>query len=602
MKMRFCSFFLAASLCLTGCAGAAAQTVGDSGDESAAQTESSAADAQASFASAADLTDMFTDRDYEIGYDESESAVITLEGSTASCESDAVQISGSTITITDEGTYILSGTLDDGMVVINAEKTDKLQLVLKDADIHSGSSAAIYVPQADKVFITLAADTVNTLSNGGAFTAVDENNIDAAIYSKEDLTVNGNGSLVIDSPAGHGIVSKDDLVFTSGTYDITAGSHGISGKDSVRIAAGSFAISAGKDGIHAENNDDETLGFLYIAGGSFAVTSNGDGMSAEAYLQIEDGTFSIVSGSSAEAQSGFDGGMTSGESEDAVSAKGIKAGGALVINGGSFFVDSVDDAVHSNGNLTITGGDWEVASGDDGFHADELLTVTGGQILITESYEGIEGLSIDISGGDITLTASDDGLNAAGGNDASGYSEFWGNDGFGADSDCLIEISGGTLCINASGDGIDSNGGLIVSGGEIYVSGPTDDANGALDFGGEATITGGIVIAAGSAGMAENFGSASTQGSILIKCGMQEAGSTISLTDSSGEMLLSWEAEKTYSSVVISCPQLQEGAAYTVSAGEYSEEITLDSLIYGSGGMGGRGFGNMGGGMKGSQP
>jgi hypothetical protein len=463
--------------------------------------------------------DMFTNRDYEIGYDESSSVTITLsdEGSTAS--SSDVTIDGSTITISDEGTYILSGSLTDGMIIIEADKKDKIQLVLDNVDITSGTSAPIYVKKADKVFVTLASGSSNTLSNGGEFVSIDDNNIDAVIFSKSDLTLNGEGNLTIESPAGHGVVSKDDLVVTSGTYTITASKHGLSGKDSVKIANGTFDITSGKDGLHSENSDDDTLGFTYICGGDFTINAD-----------------------------------------------------------------------------------------DDGIHAETDLTITDGNINVEKSYEGIEGLTINISGGDIHVVSSDDGLNAAGGSSDS----FSFGGGFGGNmqapdtnietentdsssQDAAIYISGGTIYVNAEGDGIDSNGTLSISGGEIYVSGPTNGGNGAIDYETSGTITGGIVIAAGASQMAMNFGSDSTQGSILVTTNAQEAGTTVELKDSENNVLATYTPEKTYDSVVISCPDITTDQTYTFTAGTYSTDITMDSLIYGEGS---NGFG-MGGGMGG---
>lgn len=583
-KSGLFALVLMLSLLLTGC--------GQSGDDAAENSDAAG--------SGIARSDMFTDRDFEIGYDESESVAIQLNGDTASCDSNAVEISGSTVTITDEGTYLLSGSLDDGMVIVNAEKTDKLQIVLDNVSIHSESSAALYILQADKVFLTMATNSVNTLSNGGAFTAIDENNIDAVIFSREDLTLNGNGSMTIESPAGHGIVSKDDLVLTSGTYAITASSHGLSGKDSVRIAAGSFSIVSGKDGIHAENTDDASSGFLYIAGGTYRIEAEGDGLSAESTLQIEDGSFTIQTGGgsanavttqSSDMRGGFFGPEmeSSTSSADTVSTKGVKASGDLTLNGGTFSIDSMDDAFHSNANLTVYGGSYEIATGDDGFHVDEQMVIHAGDINITESYEGIEGLSVTISGGTISLVSSDDGMNAAGGNDQSGLNGPWGADRFSASSDdCYISISGGTLYIQASGDGIDSNGSLTISGGETYVSGPTSGADGALDCEFEATITGGIFVAVGSSQMAQNFGSASTQGAIMVSVGSQQAGSVIALADSAGQTLLSWTADKMFDSVLMSCPELVQGSTYTLTVDGSSTEITMDSLLYSAGsGIGG---------------
>lgn len=567
-------------------------------------------EASSSVISSVSTSEMFTDRDMEIGYDEDNSAHISLSGQSASSDSNAVKISGSTVTITEEGTYILSGTLTDGSIVVSAEDTDKIQLVLDGVDIASSTSAAVYIQEADKVFITTAADSENRLANGGEYIAIDENNIDSVIFSKADLTLNGAGTLAVNAAAGHGIVSKDDLVLTSGTYEITAASHGLSGKDSVRLANGSYNITSGKDGIHAENADDASLGFLYIANGTFSIAAEGDGMSAGTYLLIEDGEYNIQAGGGSAnaspqentqnfARGGF-GQTENTDSEDAASTKGIKAAEDLTINGGTFTIDSADDSLHSNGSITIGEGTLEIATGDDGIHADLAVTISGGSINISQSYEGMEGLSIDITGGEIQVVASDDGLNAAGGNDSSGFGGR-GGDIFASTEGAYIAISGGTMHINASGDGIDSNGDLTVTGGETYVSGPTNSGNGALDYAGEAAISGGIFVAAGASGMAENFGDSSTQGAMLVTVSSGSAGSTISLCDSSGSQLISWQADKEYNSVVISCPGITEGETYTLTTDGSTTQITMSSLIYNSGGGMGGGFDNgMNGGRGGN--
>lgn len=548
-------------------------------------------------------TDIFSNRDYEVSYDESTSAIITLNGDSASCSSNAVQISGSTITIIDEGTYILSGVLDDGMIIVNSEKTDKTQLVLDGVTIHSETSAPIYILQSDKVFITMAPDSVNTLSNGGTFTAIDENNIDAVIFSKEDVTLNGSGTLNITSPAGHGIVSKDSLTITSGTYSITSASHALAGKDDVCITNATFTITSGKDGIHAENADDASLGFVYIESGSFQISAEGDGISAASYMQIQGGSFDIISGGgsvnaakqTSDSWGGFggggrpggnwggssNGGTTSADTEDdSTSIKGIKAATELVINGGSFTIDSADDAVHSNTNITVNGGAFEIASGDDAFHADETLTITSGTIHITESYEGLEGLHIHISGGDITLIATDDGLNAAGGTDQSGFGGHRGNDKFGGmggsySSNGSIIISGGTIHITASGDGIDANGTLTISGGFTTVCGPIRGDTATLDYDISAIITGGTFIGTGASGMAQTF-SDSEQGVIAVSVGNQSAGTQITLTDSKGNVVFSYAPELSFGVVILSSPDVIKGDTYTLTVGSASGEFAAD--------------------------
>lgn len=281
-KMRVAALWLAL-LMLTACGSKT-----PAGDGSTASVPDSTDKLTAS-------SDLFTDRDLDASYS-GKSTTVTLTGTTAQCSSDAVEIHGSTVTITDEGTYILTGTLEDGMIVVNADETDKPQIVLAGASIHSETSAALYVLQADKVVVTLAQGSENTLSSGESFTAIDDNNIDGAVFSKQDITFNGSGSLTVNAPAGHGIVCKDDLVLCGGTYHITSASHGIDANDSVRAVSAALTVDAGKDGIHAENTDDATLGFVYLESGSYNVAAEGDGISAGSTLQIEDGTYHITAG------------------------------------------------------------------------------------------------------------------------------------------------------------------------------------------------------------------------------------------------------------------------------------------------------------------
>lgn len=551
-----------------------------------------------------DKSQMFTDRDYETQYDEATAIPIQLTGTSAKCESESVSISGGTVTIKAEGTYLITGSLEDGMIVVDGEQTDKTQLVLNGVEINNNSSAAIYVLQADKVVVTLASGSVNTLSHAGEYQAIDENNIDAVIFSKDDLTLNGEGRLKVTTDVGHGIVSKDDLVITSGTYEVEAASHGLSGKDSIRICQGTLSITSGKDGIHAENTEDTTLGFCYLAGGSYNLTAAGDGISATGYLQIDDGTYEIASGDGSSAQVSTTAYQTT---ETIASAKGIKSTGDLIINGGTFTVDSSDDALHTNSSAGIFGGTLLLSTGDDGVHADSQLVIEAGSITVSKSYEGLEGNNIIISGGNHSITSSDDGLNAAGGNDTGEAGGNWGEDRFsqGA-SDSEIWISGGSLVVNAGGDGVDSNGALKVSGGEVLVYGPENGANGALDYGSEAVITGGIFVAFGSSAMAQNFGTSSTQGAILVQTGTQTANSTAELLDDQGNVIGSWQSAKTYDSILISTPEIQQGSNYTVTAGSYQLEVNMESLIYGSGSgmhgqMGGGGRPSMGKGERGDK-
>ncbi|MGN0006251.1 MAG: carbohydrate-binding domain-containing protein [Candidatus Gastranaerophilaceae bacterium] len=371
-------------------------------------------------------SDMFTDRDMEIGYDEENSTHITLSDSSALADSASVTVSDSTVTITDEGTYILSGTLNNGMIIVDAEDTDKIQLVLSGAQITNSTSAAIYVRSADKVFITTASGTENTLTNDGEYIAIDDNNIDAVVFSKSDLTLNGAGNLTITATVGHGIVSKDDLMLTCGNYIITSASHAISGKDSVRIANGSYTIDSGKDGINAENTDDTSLGFIYIAGGQFVM-------------------------------------------------------------------ETADDSIHSSGDILIKDGEFELKSGDDAIHSDAAVTIQNGTYSIPYCYEGIEGLSVTIDNGTFDITASDDGINAAGGNDSSGFGGGKpGSEQFSSSGECFVTINGGNFVIVSDGDCIDSNNALTISGGTLILT-CNGNGNTALDCDGTYSNTGGDV-------------------------------------------------------------------------------------------------------------
>ena len=550
--------------------------------------------------------DMFTDRDGKTEYDESKAVFIKLNGTSATSSSDSVKISGSTVTITEEATYVISGTLTDGMIIVNAEDTAKLQIVLNGVDITSKTSAALYISEADKVFVTLADGKTNTLANGGSFTAIDENNIDAAVFSKQDLTFNGSGSLTVTSPAAHGIACKDDLVFTGGTYTVNSASHGLDANDSVRITSSTkLTIDAGKDGIHCENTDDASLGFIYISDGTMNVEAEGDGIAAGAYVQIENGTFDLLIGGGSENGSkehsdnfgGFMGGghgggrpgemrpdgsqnSTTTTDESSTSMKGIKSANSLLISGGTFKIDSADDSVHSDVSVTINGGTLEIASGDDAIHAEETLTVTAGTFNITESYEGLEALDIDIKGGDFKIVANDDGLNAAGGTDASGTTGgrdgmFGGPGGMGggmSSGNGSIVISGGKLYVKASGDGIDANGTLTISGGFTVVTGPTQGDTATLDYDKSATITGGTFIGTGAQGMAQTF-SDSEQGVVAVSVGNQSAGTNITLKDKNGKALITYAPELSFAVVILSSPDIVSGDTYTITVGSESGEF-----------------------------
>lgn len=632
---KLLALFCATALSMTavaGCTGTKSSTGNVVSSETEVNAEETVAQSETGTFSS---TDMFTERDLAGTYEESGAVYVTLSDDGITGETAGVAINGQTMTITAEGTYIFSGTLSEGQIVVDADNA-KVQIVFDNVDITCASSAAVYVKSAEKVFVTLAEGSQNTLRNTDEYVAIDDNNIDAVIFAKSDLTLNGTGSLTIVSAEGHGIVSKDDLKITGGTYDITEAGHALSGKDSVRIADGTFILNAEKDGIHAENADDEEKGYIYIADGDFTITSDGDGMDASNIVQIEDGTLDITAGGGAanslkthesDVPGGPGGGMPQngekpdGESmpqmgekldgenmtemgkrpdgttppekpsqtdqsdtadetaapdnatdhqsssaettedtttdESGTSTKGIKAGGGMYLNGGTYQIDSADDSIHSNANITIADGTYTLATGDDGVNADDALIVNGGTITVTESYEGLEGLTVTIDDGTIDITASDDGINTAGEK---------------------MELNGGYIHILAGGDGVDSNGDLTINGGEIYIDGPSDNGNSAIDYGdrSSAYVNGGTLVAIGSSGMAEVMSDSSKQKVLMVKLGEQMEGGNVVLTDSEGNVIVSYTALKTYDCVIISTAEVESGATYTLTISGTTKEVTAE--------------------------
>ena len=611
-RKKLLALFCATALSMTAVAGCTG-TKSSTGNIDSLETETDTEEIEVqSITGTFSSTDMFTERDLAGTYEESGAVYVTLSDDGIAGETDGVVIDGQMVTITAEGTYIFSGTLSEGQIVVDADNA-KVQIVFDNVDITCASSAAVYVKSAEKVFVTLAEGSQNTLRNTDEYVAIDDNNIDAVIFAKSDLTLNGTGSLTIISAEGHGIVSKDDLKIIGGTYDITAAGHALSGKDSVRIADGTFILTAEKDGIHAENADDEEKGYIYIADGDFTITSDGDGMDASSIVQIEDGTFDITAGGgAANSQKTHEsdmpgGGMSQnierpdGESmpqmgekpdeesmsqmgekpdeesmpqmgekpdgenmpqdtttdESGTSTKGIKAGGGMYLNGGTYQIDSADDSIHSNANITIADGTYTLATGDDGVHADDALIVNGGTITVTESYEGLEGLAVTINDGTIDITASDDGINTAGEK---------------------MELNGGYIHILAGGDGVDSNGDLTINGGEIYIDGPSDNGNSAIDYGdrSSAYVNGGMLVAIGSSGMAEGMSDSSKQEVLMVKLGEQMEAGDVELTDNEGNVIVNYTALKSYDCVIISTAEVESGATYTLTISGTTKEVTAE--------------------------
>ena len=424
-----------------------------------------------------------------------------------------------TVNITAPNNYVLTGKLE-GQIVIDTASEGKVKLILNGVDIVNNGDACIYVKNADKVIVSSNEGSINNLTSKGEFIQSDENNVDAVIFSQDDLNLNGDGVINIVSEEGHGVVSKDELKIKDGEVNIISDKKGMSGKD------------------------------------------------------------------------------------------------ALTIEGGVISIESRTHAIASEGDIEISGGEITISSDEkDGIHTDGNVVISDGKIDILKSSEGIEGLTVTISGGEINLKSSDDGINSSNSNSSEADNMQMDNRGGGrgmgeigqnpfiADDGADITISGGVIYVNADGDGIDSNGTFNMTGGELYVTGPVTSADGALDYATEAIISGGKVVATGASGMAEGFGQNSTQCNILYNCNTNyEGGTTVYLYDSDGNELISYTPEKSFSSVVISSPEIKTGCIYTLVIGEDSAEIEMNSICYSTGGRGmdmmqggGKGFGRGGG-------
>ena len=459
-------------------------------------------------------SEYFTANDQTADWDITTATVIKLNGDSISIsDSSSAYVYDGNLVISGSGKYVISGTLNDGYISVDAYKNSKVWLMFSDVEINCSDNACLRVDQADKVFLTLADGTVNTLTSGDTLSAEAlADGTYGAIFAHDDLTINGSGTLNITAGYKHGIKANDDLVITGGTISITAPGDGIHVNDSFRLKDADLTISAGDDGILVE--------------------------SEESYYYMESGFVTIT---------------------------------------------AADDAIHGAGDILLTGGTVTIDAGDDGIHADGNIDISGGTVLINRCYEGIEAVIITMSAGDVTVYPADDGFNANGGSGEETY----------------ISISGGTLTIiNETGndaDGLDSNGNIDISGGDIRISLTGSGSNCAIDCasesGGVCTISGGTVIACGSSSMAEGFDDTSEQCSLLYSFSGAEAGTQLTLSDTEGNVLLSWEVPCSFSSANLSCPGMQLDGTYTLTIGDDSEEITLTETSVSCGDASGAMFG-----------
>lgn len=552
-------------------------TVSTSEESGADETDSTGGAMNGTIGSVIEANLSFKNKDFYIDYSTEDTVKIDLS---APKEADGVKVSGSTVTITEAGTYVLSGTLTDGQVIIDAGDEDDVRLVLENASITCTTTAPIYAKNADKVIISLPENTESTVTD--TVTGTDGNDeLTAAIFAKCDLSVNGTGTLNVNANANDGITSEDKLKITGGVLNITSADDGLVGKDAVLMKDGAVHITASGDGIKSTKSEADK-GYVYIGGGTVNITAEQDGIQAETSVLISAGEVNVTAGggTNGEQKTGnaMFGGAQSTTTDETLSTKGIKAEAALDIIGGTVTVDSADD----------------------GLHADNTLTIEDGTIVVEESCEGLEAIGLTINGGTIDVTASDDGLNAAGSAVDGGFGTA------GADT---LTVNGGTLTVNASGDGLDSNGALTINGGTVYVSGPIGDGNGTFDCDGVFTINGGVVLGTGSSGMLKTPTTDSKQNTISVSC-TGSAGDTVEVKGADGNTLVSAVAPKNFTNVMFSTPDITEGETYTVYVnGTEAASETCSGVVSGATGMGSFGGdpGNMGGrapngGMGGQMP
>ena len=575
---------LATSMALTGCAGVSGQTLSATETQASSVSDSEvdentdpSTEATGVTTSATttltpatiaaigtlDLDNQFSDKDKDADWDAASATAIALEGTTASVKGSGASVDGTTITITEPGTYVVSGELKDGQIRVETDAQEKVHLVLNGASITNDDSACILALSTDKLIITLADGTENSLSDtGAAFTQTDASmNVDGVIYAEEDLSFNGKGSLTVKAGTAHGIVTKDDLVITGGTYTIDAAAKGLVGNDSVRISDGTFTVTSTDDAIHTGQTEKEGKGYIYIEGGTFTLASGDDGIHAATSLIIAGGSIDVTQ-----------------------SYEGIE-GATIDILDGDIRVKASDDALNAAYSTTSSDAETERDFGGRTMHENmtppegmENMTPPEGMENMTPP-EGMENMTPPEGMGNGTRPEGGRGGMRRGGmqgqaqggmqDNAQGSMQGGMRGGMmDAQTDVYLRIAGGNIYLDAGGDGLDSNGNLLVEGGTIYVDGPTNNGNGSLDYGLEATITGGTILAAGSAGMAESFSDSSTQAFASYTFdSVIAAGTKVTVTDSTGKEIISATPAKEYQNVIFSTPALTEGE-YTITAGE----------------------------------
>ncbi len=565
---------LLSSVMLTACTGTEVSVVASDGtNQTVSQDLGISSDSQ--------LTADYDEDDVKDDFSDSEISKILFSNESIEYTGVNASVSGNTITILSSGTYSLSGSMDDGQVVVDSQDDGTVFLIFDNLDLSSSNSAPVYIANADKTVITLAGGSENVLTDGTdrIFADIEDEEPNSVLFSEDDLTINGDGTLIINANYKHGINSKDDLIIISGNIIVNAVSDGIRGRDSITVSDGTITINAENDGMQSNNDDDPEKGYILIEDGTLDIVCGNDGIQAETNVIINSGVINITAGGGTQnivvsmsiSEQEKDSQMVIEETE---STKGIKAGMLLMVTGGEITIDSHDDALHSNDILSISDGAMTISTDDDGIHADNKIVIDGGTIDITNCNEGIESMVVVVNDGYIKINASDDGFNASDGTASTMMPGFEV-----ATPGVAIFINGGYMYVSSNGDSVDSNGSIEMTGGTLVANGPQSPTNGTLDSDGEFTISGGLIVAVGSSGMAEAPGSTSEQYSLLyIYDTIQPVGTMIYIESQEGEQILAFEPSKEYQSIAFSSPELTKGETYTIYSGGSMDSNETDGL------------------------
>lgn len=496
-----------------------------------------------------------TDYDFSV----SGATNITLNGTSATVTGTGADVEGTTVTISSKGTYVISGTLNNGQIKVKTDDTDPVKIILNGASVTNTSTSPLFIDKAVKVVLILNTETTNTFSDGANYSDVAEGQ-NAAIFSQSYLSVFGEGSLTVNGKYKDGITGKDGLVIKSGNITVNATDDGIRGKDYLHIYNGNIKVVSGGDGLTSNDENNTTTGIVKIENGIYSITAGGDGINAASALTVLGGTFNITSG-----------GGSSKTVSAMYSAKAIKAAGTIAL-AGTFYLNAAEDAIHSDTDVTLNAGTFAISAADDGIHATTNIIINNSDITISKSEEGIEGKFITYNNANISVVSNDDCSNSTAGNRTEA------NDG------SLTTINGGTLILSGTnGDPLDSNGSITMKNGTVIIQGPSKQPEVPIDYNGTFNLDGGFLIAAGIASnMTQAPSTSSAQKSVrLFFNSTLAAGTLFNVQDESGNSLVTFKPERSYSAIVFSSSEITASKTLKIYTGGTSTGTSTGGLFTG---------------------